>query len=67
MNTAAILALLRTRSEELQSRANAKIDSIGNVSKETETEKQREVRFSAQWDFGAAAEINGLIAEIEQS
>jgi hypothetical protein len=67
MGTQAILELLRSRSEELKSRANAKIDSIGKVSKENETEKQREVRFSAQGDFGAAEEIAGLIVEIEQS
>lgn len=66
MNADAILTLLRTRADELESRANAKINSLGEVDKKSETEKQREVRYSAQWDFGAAAEINGLIREIEQ-
>ena len=67
MNTENILALLRRRAEELKQQCDAKMNSIGLVSKSAETEEQRTIRSSAQSDFDISAELRRLIAQIEQS
>jgi len=50
MTAEEIVALLRDRAAELEQQANAKMASVGVVSKEKETEGQRRVRDSAECD-----------------
>jgi CHASE3 domain sensor protein len=66
MNAASIVQLLRTRAEELMQEANAKMHSIHDVSKDTETEEQKTIRASAQCNWQAAQELSALLGQIEQ-
>jgi hypothetical protein len=62
-----IVSLLRERAAELEQQANAKIASIGVVSKEKETEDQRKIRDSADRDWHAAGVLVRLVEEIKGS
>lgn len=64
MTAEQIVARLRERAAELEQQANAKMASIGVVSKEEETEEQRKVRDSAECDWHAAGVLARLIEEI---
>jgi hypothetical protein len=65
MTAEEIVALLRDRAAELEQQANAKMASVGVVSRENETEGQRKVRDSAECDWYAAGVLARLIEEIE--
>lgn len=67
MNTEGAVTLLRNRADQLRQRCNAKINSLGTVAKETETEEQRQIRNSAQSDFDIADELDRLVEQIQRS
>jgi hypothetical protein len=61
-----VVALLRQRETDLLERSNAKMASIGSVSRREETEEQLKVRCSAQGDWEAAKVLRDTIEEIER-
>ena len=65
MTTGETLTLIRDRAAELRQQCEAKMSSIGVVSKAFETEEQLRIRTSAQSDFDTSDELHRLVAQIE--
>jgi hypothetical protein len=67
MNAEEILTLLRNRADELKQQCEARMNSIGLIDKNHETEEQGKTIRLADSEFDTSAELYSLIQKIERN